>query len=128
MLARWRLRFAISCASPSRRVSSARPRAKTSSRASAGIAPRSDSKRPMRTRDAMLASEPMDFYRGRRVLVTGGLGFIGSTVARRLVHSGADVLIVDSMIPDYGGNPFNIHDIADRVSVSLTDIRDAAAM
>ncbi|TAK19706.1 MAG: NAD-dependent epimerase/dehydratase family protein, partial [Acidobacteria bacterium] len=48
----------------------------------------------------------MDFYRGRPVLITGGLGFIGSNLAHRLVALGADVLIVDSLIPDYGGNRF----------------------
>ena len=68
----------------------------------------------------MLASEPMDFYRGRRVLVTGGLGFIGSNLARRLVDLGADVLIVDSLIPDYGGNLFNIDGIEDRRHASTS--------
>ena len=48
------------------------------------------------------------FYRGRRVMVTGGLGFIGSNLARQLVELGADVLLVDSLLPDYGGNRFNI--------------------
>ena len=45
-----------------------------------------------------------EFYRGRRVMITGGLGFIGSNLAHRLVELGADVLLVDSLIPDYGGN------------------------
>ena len=45
-----------------------------------------------------------DFYRGRAVMITGGLGFIGSNLARALVGLGAEVLIVDSLIPDYGGN------------------------
>ena len=49
-----------------------------------------------------------DFYRGRRVLITGGLGFIGSNLARRLVDLGADVLVVDSLLGDYGGNLFNL--------------------
>ena len=70
----------------------------------------------------------MDFYRGRPVLVTGGLGFIGSNLVHRLVDLGADVLIVDSLIPDYGGNPFNIHGLDDRVTVSHADVRDADAM
>jgi len=64
-----------------------------------------------------------DFYRGRRVMITGGLGFIGSNLAQRLVDHQADVLIVDAMIPDYGGNLFNIEGIRDRVRVNVSDIR-----
>lgn len=60
-------------------------------------------------------------------MVTGGLGFIGSTLARHLVELDADVLIVDSVIPDYGGNLFNIHGIEDRVTVSTADIRNRAS-
>jgi UDP-glucose 4-epimerase len=63
-------------------------------------------------------------YRGSRVLVTGGLGFIGSHLAERLVDLGADVAIVDSLIPEYGGNHFNVRNIADRVKISYSDIRD----
>ncbi len=62
------------------------------------------------------------------VLVTGGLGFIGSALARRLVSCGARVTLVDSLIPEYGGNEFNIHDIRDRVRVEIADVRDAPAM
>ena len=69
-----------------------------------------------------------DIFAGSDVLVTGGLGFIGSGLARRLVELGAKVTLVDSLIPEYGGNLFNIHDIRDRVTVDLTDVRDAAAM
>jgi NAD(P)-dependent dehydrogenase (short-subunit alcohol dehydrogenase family) len=65
----------------------------------------------------------LDFYRGRRVMITGGLGFIGSNLARRLVELGADVLLVDSLIPDYGGNLFNVEGIADRVRVNIADVR-----
>jgi UDP-glucose 4-epimerase len=70
----------------------------------------------------------VDFYRGRPVMITGGLGFIGSNLARALVALGADVLIVDSLIPDYGGNRFNIAGIESRVTVNTSDVRDAAAM
>ncbi|MQA31494.1 MAG: NAD-dependent epimerase/dehydratase family protein [Luteitalea sp.] len=67
-------------------------------------------------------------YRGRRVLITGGLGFIGSSLAHHLVALGADVLLVDSLIPDYGGNVFNIDGIADRVHVNIADIRQQSTM
>ena len=69
-----------------------------------------------------------EFYRGRKVLITGGLGFIGSNLARRLVELGADVLLVDSLIPDYGGNLFNIEGIADRVHVNIADVRQQSTM
>jgi len=69
-----------------------------------------------------------DFYRGRKVMITGGLGFIGSNLARRLVELGADVLIVDSLIPDSGGSLFNIDGIADRVRVNIADVRQQNTM
>jgi UDP-glucose 4-epimerase len=69
-----------------------------------------------------------EFYRGRAVMITGGLGFIGSNLARRLVELGADVLLVDSLIPDYGGNLFNIDGIADRVRVNVADVRQQSTM
>ena len=68
------------------------------------------------------------FYRGRPVMITGGLGFIGSNLARQLVDLGADVLIVDSMLTDYGGNLFNIDGIADRVRVNIADVRMQSTM
>jgi UDP-glucose 4-epimerase len=69
-----------------------------------------------------------EFYRGRRVMITGGLGFIGSNLARQLVDLGADILLVDSLIPDYGGNLFNIDGIADRVRLNIADIRQQSTM
>ncbi len=69
-----------------------------------------------------------DFYRGRRVMITGGLGFIGSNLAHRLADLGADVLLVDSLIPDYGGNLHNIAGIEDRVRVNVADVRQASTM
>lgn len=68
------------------------------------------------------------WYHGRRVLVTGGLGFIGSHLAEALVGAGADVTIVDSLVPAYGGNEHNISGFAGDVRVSITDIRDQHAM
>jgi UDP-glucose 4-epimerase len=61
-------------------------------------------------------------------MITGGLGFIGSNLARALVDLGARVLLVDSLIPDYGGNLFNIDGIADRVQVNVADIRQQSTM
>jgi len=69
-----------------------------------------------------------EFYRDRPVLITGGLGFIGSNLARQLVALGARVLIVDSLIPDYGGNLFNISGIEERVRVNIADIRQQSTM
>ena len=75
-----------------------------------------------------MSASYLDFYRGRRVLVTGGLGFIGSNLARHLVQLGARVVLIDSMFPDYGGNAFNIDGIEDRVQVVVGDVRDDATM
>jgi UDP-glucose 4-epimerase len=68
------------------------------------------------------------FYRGRRVLITGGLGFIGSNLARALADLGADVLIVDSLLSDYGGNLFNIAGYEHRLRVNIADIRQGTTM
>lgn len=70
----------------------------------------------------------IDSYDGKRVLVTGGAGFIGSSLARRLVSLGARVTLVDSLIPTYGGNLFNIEDIRDKVVLNISDVRDPHAM
>ena len=68
------------------------------------------------------------FYRGRRVMVTGGLGFIGSNLARALVGLGADVLVIDSLIPDYGGSLFNVDGVADQLTINIADVRQASSM
>ncbi len=68
------------------------------------------------------------FYRERRVMITGGLGFIGSNLAHQLVELGAHVLLVDALIPEYGGNLFNIHGIEDRVRVNVADVRQQTSM
>ncbi|MFN5952429.1 MAG: NAD-dependent epimerase/dehydratase family protein [Dolichospermum sp.] len=67
-------------------------------------------------------------YQGKKVLITGGLGFIGSTLAIQLVEWGADVTLVDSMIPEYGGNLFNIEPIKNQVRVNFSDVRDPHSM
>jgi UDP-glucose 4-epimerase len=67
-------------------------------------------------------------YAGKPVLVTGGLGFIGSNLAIRLVELGAEVTVVDSLVPELGGNRFNLAPVEDEVRVSAADLRDAAAL
>ena len=60
----------------------------------------------------------------KRVVITGGLGFIGSNLAIRLVSLGADILLVDSLIPEYGGNLFNLSGLDGKVRVNISDVRD----
>ncbi len=67
-------------------------------------------------------------FEGADVLVAGGLGFIGSNLAIRLVELGAKVTIVDSLIPDHGGNLYNIELIRDRVAISTSDVRDTTTL
>jgi UDP-glucose 4-epimerase len=63
-------------------------------------------------------------FAGKHVLITGGLGFIGSNLARALVDLGAKVQVVDSLVPEYGGNRRNLAGIAGRVKVHVADVRD----
>ena len=67
-------------------------------------------------------------FENARVLITGGLGFIGSSLARKLLCLGSKITIIDSLIPQYGGNFFNIQDIKDQVNVNISDVRDPYAM
>lgn len=62
------------------------------------------------------------------MLITGGLGFIGSNLAERLVRHGAEVSLLDSLIPEYGGNMFNLAPFRDRVRVNVSDVRDRYAL
>lgn len=70
----------------------------------------------------------MNDFSGKRVLITGGLGFIGSNLARSLVKVGAKVTLVDSLIPEYGGNTWNVEDLIDQVTINVCDVRDPHAM
>lgn len=71
---------------------------------------------------------PENYFHNRKVLITGGLGFIGSNLAIRLVELGAEVTVADAMIPGYGGNLFNIAPIKDRVRINFGDVCDPHAM
>ena len=65
-----------------------------------------------------------EFYRGTRVVVTGGVGFIGSNLALRLVELGAEVMLIDSMLPAYGATLDNIAPVRDRLQLNFSDVRD----
>jgi UDP-glucose 4-epimerase len=69
-----------------------------------------------------------NYFSGKKVLITGGLGFIGSNLARSLISQNAIVTLVDSLIPQYGGNQFNIDDFKEKVKVNICDVRDPFAM
>src|SRR5437762_7422488 len=67
-------------------------------------------------------------FRGKQVLITGGLGFLGSNLAIRLVQSEARVTLLDSLVPEYGGNLHNIAGVEDHLRVNISDVRDAYSM
>lgn len=67
-------------------------------------------------------------WQGRKVMITGGLGFIGSTLARRLIEQGAEVTLIDSMIPQHGGNLFNIRGLENKVCIQICDVRSENSM
>jgi UDP-glucose 4-epimerase len=69
-----------------------------------------------------------DFYRGKKVLITGGLGFIGSNLAARLVEEGCEIAVIDSLIPEYGGNLRNVAAIAEKISINVSDVRDVHSL
>jgi UDP-glucose 4-epimerase len=75
-----------------------------------------------------MSADHASLFNGKRVLITGGLGFIGSSLAIKLARAGAKVLITDAMIEEYGGNHFNIEPVRSRVVVKYHDIRDQDAM
>lgn len=70
----------------------------------------------------------MESFKDKQVLVTGGLGFIGSNLCHELVRQGAHVTIVDNMLPRHGGNIFNVKDIEDELRVNFSDIRNELSM
>ena len=69
-----------------------------------------------------------ELFSGKSVLITGGLGFIGSNLARRLLDLDAEVLLVDSLIPDYGGNLYNVKGLEPKLRINIADVRDVNGM
>ncbi|NWF90933.1 MAG: NAD-dependent epimerase/dehydratase family protein [Ignavibacteriaceae bacterium] len=67
-------------------------------------------------------------YKDKRILITGGAGFIGSNLAIKLIELGANVTIVDSLIPEYGGNLFNLEPVKNKVHLNISDVRDEHSM
>jgi UDP-glucose 4-epimerase len=67
-------------------------------------------------------------FQSKKILITGGLGFIGSNLSIQLVEWGADITIIDSLIPEYGGNLWNVEKIKDQVKVNISDVRDEHSM
>ena len=67
-------------------------------------------------------------YKGKKVLITGGLGFIGSNLSIKLCRLGSDVTVVDSLIEGYGGNLFNIEPVKDDIRINIADVRDESSM
>lgn len=68
------------------------------------------------------------FFKDKKVLVTGGAGFIGSNLTIKLVELGANVTVVDNMLPRLGGNLFNLKDVIDRIHINFSDVRDEHSM
>lgn len=61
----------------------------------------------------------------QKILITGGLGFIGSALAIAEVKKGNNVTVIDGLFPEYGGNKFNIQPIKKNVEIVVGDVRDA---
>ena len=77
---------------------------------------------------AEAAGDALGSFSGARTLITGGLGFLGSNLARRLVGLGAEVTLLDSLQPNQGGLRCNIAGLEDRLRVEIGDLRDEALL
>ena len=66
----------------------------------------------------------LENYKNKNILITGGLGMIGSTIAKKLVRLGANITILDSLIEPFGSNFFNVQDIEESITINISDIRD----
>ncbi|MFM7423773.1 MAG: NAD-dependent epimerase/dehydratase family protein [Elainella sp.] len=75
-----------------------------------------------------MSDQPGRQFDNQKILITGGLGFIGSNLAKRLLQLGAEVVLVDNLLPNSGGNLYNIAAIQDQLTVHVLDMGDQAAM
>ena len=73
-----------------------------------------------------LTAQQMFF--NKNIIISGGLGFIGSNLAIKLVSLGANVTVIDSLVPEYGGNTWNIESIKNKISINVADVRDEKIM
>lgn len=70
----------------------------------------------------------LSHFQNKKILITGGLGFIGSNLAKRLTETNAEIILIDSLIPEYGGNIANVESIKDKVKINISDVRDPFSM
>lgn len=68
------------------------------------------------------------FFHGKNILITGGLGFLGSNLALKLLRAGANVTVIDSLLPLYGGNIFNLREAEGKVQMIINDMRNMEIM
>jgi nucleoside-diphosphate-sugar epimerase len=67
-------------------------------------------------------------FTGKNISISGGLGFIGSNLAIRLAGLGANVTVIDSLIPEYGGNLWNVEPVKSKIKINISDVRDEHSM
>lgn len=89
--------------------------------------PTSSASVPASAQAAQLTSTNQ-LWASKRILITGGAGFIGSTLALRLADLGCRVTVIDSLVPEYGGNLFNLQDCVERIRINYSDIRDTFSL
>ena len=83
---------------------------------------------PQEEETCFSSNSALKVFKDKRVLITGGIGFIGSSLAIRLSELGADIMVIDAMMEPYGGNIFNLEPVKEKIKINFCDIRDQNAM